>query len=330
MIELPPELLALPPLAVAAGVDLYLTLLLLGAAPTLGLWDAPLPGALDDLDSPSILIVVGIFYLLEFAAERFPPAALLWNGAHAVIRPVSGALLGLLLLEDQPAYFVVGGALLAGCLASIAHAVRSGAAIIRWLGSVAVPSVLLISVLEDVLVLAGVSLVLDDPAWASVAAGALLLLVAPFAPSLIRAFRFALLLAVGRLFGTLGQRRWLGPEELPPWVRRSLVGDIMAPGGGLRGYPAGAYKLPQLPRFATGWVVVRGDAPAFVSRRWGSGSPHDLGSLSPQSVSERGFFRRLDLEAGAGERCSVFFGRNGPSKESLRAEFLFRLPPPDG
>ena len=42
MTELPVELLVLPALALAAGVDLYLTLLFIGAAPTTGLWDLSL------------------------------------------------------------------------------------------------------------------------------------------------------------------------------------------------------------------------------------------------------------------------------------------------
>ena len=73
---IPLVLLALPPLAVAAGVDLYLTLLFLAAAPTTGLWETPLPGALGDLDPPGVLVMVGAFYILEFAAERAPPSAL--------------------------------------------------------------------------------------------------------------------------------------------------------------------------------------------------------------------------------------------------------------
>ena len=63
MLPIAPEILILPPLAIAAGIDLYLTLLLIVAAPTLGLWPE-LPGALGDLDSPSVLITVGVFYLL--------------------------------------------------------------------------------------------------------------------------------------------------------------------------------------------------------------------------------------------------------------------------
>jgi len=308
-------------------VDLYLTLLLLGAAPTLGLWDGPLPGALGDLDSPNVLLVVGLFYVIEFAAERFPAPALLWNGAHAVIRPVSGALLALLVLDGQPTYLMLGGALLAGGLSSLAHAVRSGAAIVGWLGSVSTPSVLAKSLLEDVLVLGSVSLVLDYPEWAMAATGFALLLVAPFAPSFVRAFRFALELAISRVFQTLRERRWLGPDELPDWVKQTLSGDVMAPGGGLRGYPVGAHRLPGAPHFTTGWVVVRGDSPAFVFKRRLAASTLDLGSLPARSIEERGFFRRLNLQTDRRGPCCVLFGLSGPSKQSLSAEFLFSRPP---
>lgn len=92
---LPPEILILilAPLAIAAGIDLYLTLLFLGVMPTTTWWSDPLPGALGDLDSLGIMVMLGGFYLLEFAAERFPTATLVWNAFHTVIRPVSGALL---------------------------------------------------------------------------------------------------------------------------------------------------------------------------------------------------------------------------------------------
>ena len=98
---LPPEVVILAPLAIAAGIDLYLTLLFLGVMPTTTWWSEPLPGALGDLDSLAVMIMLGSFYLLEFAAERFPTPTLVWNAFHTVIRPVSVALLALLLLDGQ-------------------------------------------------------------------------------------------------------------------------------------------------------------------------------------------------------------------------------------
>src|SRR5690606_29750819 len=154
MTEIPPELWLLLPLAVAAGIDLYLTLLLIGAAPTLPWWTDPLPGALGDLDAPAILMVLGIVYIAEFAAERRPSSALVWNGVHALIRPVSSALLAALLLHGQGPSVLFGGSLAAGLVSWWAHAVRSGGAILRWLDPEPDPSVLLVSMFEDVLVLA--------------------------------------------------------------------------------------------------------------------------------------------------------------------------------
>ena len=43
--DVPPALLMLAPLAMAAGVDLYLTLLLLGLAPHTGWWPSVMTGA---------------------------------------------------------------------------------------------------------------------------------------------------------------------------------------------------------------------------------------------------------------------------------------------
>jgi hypothetical protein len=49
----------------------------------------------------------------------------------------------------------------------------------------------------------------------------------------------------------------------------------------------------------------------------------DLGSLAAKEVSDTGFFRRVDLTSVTGAGACVFFSVNGPSEESLRAEFLF-------
>jgi hypothetical protein len=323
MPELPAELLILAPLALAAGIDLYLTLLFLGAAPTTPWWDHPLPGALSDLDSPWVLIVSGAFFLLEFAAERHSPSSLLWNAFHAIIRPLAGALLALLLLDGSSLLVVLPGALVAGVLASLAHAVRSGGAIVRWLGSVTSPHVLLVSILEDSIVLGLVTLALDAPLWGLGVSAALAIFTAVATPSHARAFAFAVRLVAGRAFQTLTQRRWMGPEELPSWVRRALEGDVLAPGGGLRGSPAAAHRLPGAPRFATGWVVIRGSSPLFVYRKGTSAGAVDLGPLAAERILETGFFRRVDLLTSGGATTRVFFGVNGPSEESLRAEFLF-------
>lgn len=315
----------LVPLALAAGIDLYLTLLVLGAAPTLPWWEHPLPGALGDLDHPVILVVVGGVYILELLAERRPASAVVWNAVHALIRPVSGALLASLLLHGQPVAVLVSGSLAVGALTALAHAVRSGGPILRWLDPSPAPSPRLVSALEDVLVLGLVVAVLDAPRLAFGAGLALIVLATPGAGTEVRAFVFAVRLTAARVLQTIRGRSWTAPDRLPAWVRSSLEDDVMAPGGGLRGARAAVVRMPELRRFVTGWVVVRGDDPAFVHRRRGGvGRRVELSALRGCDVTEHDFFRRLDLQNEDEQVVSILFFVNGPSKASLAAEFGLR------
>lgn len=317
--EIPLALLALGPLALAAGVDLYLTLLFLGAAPALGWWDT-FPGALGDLNSTGVLLMVGTFYLLELLTEFYPSAALFWNAFHAIIRPLAGALLALLLLEGQPIDTVLPGALVAGVLASVAHATRTGGGVLFWLDSRRVPHRILVAALEDAAVLGMIVLALDLPVWGLAAASAVCLAASRVVGSQVRAFAFAVELVWARVWLTLGQPRWTDPEDFPGWVRDALEGDVMAPGGGLRGSPAAGHRLPGAPRFATGWVVVRGDTPLFVYRRWARTVRVALGALRAHEVAESAFFRRVEL--GGAASSNLYFRLDGPAPESLRVEFL--------
>ena len=320
--DLPPEILVLVPLAIAAGIDLYLTLLFLGVMPTTTWWSDPLPGALGDLDSLGVMVMLGGFYLLEFAAERFPTATLVWNAFHTVIRPVSGALLAMLLLDGQPTLVIATGATLAGALASAAHSIRSGASILRWLGSSPGPHPLLISLVEDVIVLGVVALVIDQPTWA-LAAGFVMAVGGSFGgASRVRAFIFAVRLGAGRVFQTLGSSRWSNTEEVPGWVRAALEGDAQLLGGGLRGSPVGAHRLPGAPPFVPGWIVVRDDSPIFVFHKRKGVALVDLSALDAVDVVESGFFRRVDLTGPGKTGACIFFALSGPSAQSLRSEFV--------
>ena len=320
--EIPVAVLMLPPLALAAGVDLYLTLLFIGAAPTTGLWDAPLPGALSDLDSPQVLIMVGAFYVAEFTAERFPPSALAWNALHAVIRPVSGMLLALLLLDGQPLPLFVAGSVAGGLLASGAHGVRTGAWVLHALEGRGGPAPVLVSLAEDAVVLGIVALSLDAPLWAFGVSVVLLTAAAPFTPSRVRAFAYAIRLGVGRIFRPLGLRRWRRDDELPDWVTRTLEEDedALAFGDALRGCPAGGWRLPGAPGFAVGWIVVRAGGPIFVHRRGGRVDTVVLDESSPRGVRGGDLYRRIDLES-EGSTAFLLVGWSGPSTESLSAEF---------
>jgi hypothetical protein len=314
-------LLALAPLSIAAGVDLYLTLLLIGVAPTTSLWEAPLPGALGDLDSPGLLIVVGSCYLLEFAAERFGVSSLIWNGFHALLRPLSGFLLGVLVLDGLPLWAMAIGALLAGFVASFVHAVRSGGAIIRHLTSNDRVSSLLLSLTEDVGVLAVVVLTLDRAGAAAVAAGVLLIAISAFAANRLRAFGFGITLLASRPLAGLRTRRWHGGDSLPPWVTEAVSGNAgLEELGTVRGTPAAGHRIPGAPAFAIGWLVIREGNPTFAYRAGGRSLVAQLESARAWGLEQHPLHRTLSLQ-NAAERFHLLFRHLGPTSETLLLEF---------
>jgi hypothetical protein len=340
---LPPGLLAIPALAVAAGVDLYLTLFLLSAAPLLGLWPT-LPGALADLSSPGVLAVTGVCYLAELVAERRFTSSILWNALHAVIRPVSGGLLAFLLLDGQAPALLAGGTVVAALLAFAAHAVATGGHLLLRLERSDRLRPVFPSLLEDTAVLAVVVLTLDRPAWGAVATAGLLAIGLPLAGSWIRAFVFSVRLFLGAIRTVLARDGWLRPGSFPPWLVGALerlgVGHTLAEGGelygGLRAAPGAGLRLPGRPRLVTGWLVVHGERPVFVHGQ-GPDAHVDLDRLAPRWAADQGFLRVVELApppptddaAGAessgpaaGEPPSplLLLPRDGPSLRNLRTE----------
>ena len=319
--ELLLTVLTILPLSVAAGVDLYLTLLFLGGARRLG-WDSAPPGGLGDLAVPAILLAAAIFYVFERWMERRALPSLYWNAAHTVVRTVAGAQLALLALAGLPLASRVAGAVAAGALTLAVHVTRSGWGLLLALIPARDGVRLLVSVAEDAGVLAILSLSLDAP----VAAVALALFAvgagAVGGRSAAVAFAFALGLLWDSGKALLREPRWQGPERFPAWVRRALDDPLLAPGGGLRGSPAGAFNLPGIGLFRRGWVVVRGGSPLFLYRRRRRTQAFDLGELTPLGVTPSGIHTRIEMGAREGAPLALYFGLSGPGPEDLQAEFF--------
>ena len=314
-------LLSLLPLSIGAGVDLYLTLLFLGIATRLG-WETPPPGALGDLGAPMVVLAALLLYVLELWAERRALPSLLWNAVHTVVRPLAGALLALLALTGLPPGARFAAAVAAGALALAAHVTRSGWGLLLGLIQ-ATPRVrLLVSLAEDVGVLALLSLLLDVPL---AAAGLALFAVAVGVSggrSSAGAFAFALALVWNAAWAVIREGRWHGPERFPRWIRRALDDPSLAPGGGLRGSPAGAVELEGLGLFRAGWVVVRGGSPLFLYRDRRRTRAVDLGSARPVGVTPSALHTRVELAGAGGRPCALYFSLEGPRPEDLHAEFL--------
>ena len=110
--------------SIAAGVNLYATVFLLGLASRYG-WVA-LPEQFKVFDNPWIIGTAGVLYAIEFFADKIPWVDTLWDGLHTFIRPVGGALIAVAALGDASP--TVNGlvALLGGTVAATSHFTKAG------------------------------------------------------------------------------------------------------------------------------------------------------------------------------------------------------------
>ena len=182
LLGLPAPILLLLPLTMAAGAEMYLTLLILGASAWLGGW--PLDSSpLDPLGGPVTLIFLGVLYLTEAAAELRPLPALLWHNAQLVLRPLGGFFLGILILTGLGPATVILGALGAALLTALIHVHSWGGGLLLRIRPSGRVSPVTLNLLLDTCALALLVLTLENPGWGFAVAvlilGALLMLGRP-------------------------------------------------------------------------------------------------------------------------------------------------------
>lgn len=179
-------------LASLAGVNLYLTVLIAGLAIRMG-W-VELAGSyahFEALGHPWVLAVAGVFFVMEFFADKVPWVDSLWDSVHTVIRPVGGTLLALQALGEMPPYMEVVAALAAGSAAMTMHSAKAGSRLLINHSPEPFTNVSM-SLAEDVGVVGGMALVLLNPVVAfGVFLGILILLWMVF-PRLVRVIRSTL------------------------------------------------------------------------------------------------------------------------------------------
>ncbi len=109
----------------ASGINLYLTVAGLGVAGRLGIID--LPGKLDVLSSPIVIIVAVLLFIAEFFADKIPYVDSVWDSFHTFIRPAGGAVIAFMATSENPAAVQFTMAMLAGTVALDAHLTKATA-----------------------------------------------------------------------------------------------------------------------------------------------------------------------------------------------------------
>lgn len=109
----------------ASGVNLYLTIVVLGIADRLGVID--LPGGLDVLSHPLVITVALLLFLVEFFADKIPYVDSAWDSVHTLIRPAGAALLAFMAMSDSGEAAQISVALVSGTVALDSHLTKATA-----------------------------------------------------------------------------------------------------------------------------------------------------------------------------------------------------------
>lgn len=110
--------------SLAAGVNLYATVAILGLASRFG-WVA-LPEQFHIFNNDWIIGVAGVLYVVEFVADKIPWVDSLWDSVHTLIRPVGGALIAVASMGDLSPGMQGIVAVLGGTIAASAHVTKAG------------------------------------------------------------------------------------------------------------------------------------------------------------------------------------------------------------
>lgn len=178
-------LLAILPLSLTAGINLYLTVLALGVSERTSWVD--LPASLDFVASIPVMGVAGVMFLIEFFADKIPYVDSLWDFIHTVIRPAGALVLALNLVPADDPELRTALLLVAGTTALTAH---SGKASLRALVNTSPEPVSnsVVSITEDLSVLGIIGLVIAFPL---VAFGVSVVLVIGIAVAIYLIWRWA-------------------------------------------------------------------------------------------------------------------------------------------
>ncbi|WP_326697062.1 DUF4126 domain-containing protein [Streptomyces sp. NBC_01754] len=106
----------------ASGINAYAVILLLGLFGATGLAD-DVP---DALQRPDVLVVAGVLFLCEAAADKIPYVDSAWDTVHTVVRPVAGAVVAALLAGESGSLPELAAGAVGGTTALISHLVKAG------------------------------------------------------------------------------------------------------------------------------------------------------------------------------------------------------------
>lgn len=307
-------------LGLAAGWNLYATVLTVGLGIRFGLitLTAEMAG-LEVLASPYVLIAAGVLFLVEFFADKIPWVDSIWDAVHTVIRPLGAAVVGATAIGAVNPETAIIAALCAGVSLS-GHSVKAGTRLLANHSPEPFSNIVL-SLIEDVLVVFSSWLALKYPAVMLTVVVIFLVAFAWFAPKVFRLLRveflatLALLKWVFQKVFSFGERRVLAtadglsvPIDVPEHVLYHL--DNQAEVRGQRGIVrCTAGKGVKNLRHSVGYLQISDDSLVFVTKRLFRLREHriDRDAIEDLHFKQGLLFDRLIIRTSGRQQQFFFF-----------------------
>jgi hypothetical protein len=257
--------------AFACGLNLYLTVAVLGVTARLDLL-AELPPGMRGLENGVVIGVAGALWLVGLIADRIPAVDHLWEAAHTIIRPAAAGLLVGLALMGAPPHIQAAGVAGAILVALTAHGTKAGLRMMLTLSSVDEAGRIrprrgvartATGLLEDTAAVGVAVAALLYPSVAVVVFAAALLLLIILGPRLWRAAMLGLRAVIARIRGFFGRPGWRYRAQLPRSVRDAVPLEPLGLSPA-RALPAAVRGLRSAGDFRHGWLVFTCDGPRFV------------------------------------------------------------------
>jgi hypothetical protein len=343
-------------LGLASGLNLYATVLTVGLGIRLGVitLNAEL-SSLDVLASPYVLVAAAILYLIEFLADKIPWVDSIWDAIHTLIRPLGAALIGATAIGTVEPQTAVIAVLCAGVSLS-GHSVKAGTRLLANHSPEPVSNIAL-SLVEDILVIAGTWLALVHPAVMLVLIIMFLLAFAWFAPKVFRLMRIEYLatLALLKKFYVLAKQyivefaesrrlatpgpEFSVPQSLPTslkedWENTVLDEDVpedvlhhLDSNGGASGsrhvLRCAAGKGIKRLRHSVGYLQISEESLVFVTKRFFRLRSHqiDRNTIEDVHFKRRILLDRLIIRAG-GKQLQFYFFKDAAGRGRRAYELL--------
>jgi len=179
----------------ASGVNLYLTVAGLGIAQRFNWID--LPGNMEVISNPLIILLAIVLYGVEFFADKIPFVDSAWDSVHTFVRPLGGAALGYMAMANSGPVAQTAVALVSGSIAMDSHLTKATARVAINTSPEPVTNSVA-SVTEDVSVAGVLFLIVKHPIIAAIAVVLFILFSIWFLKKMFRFLRKVLQFFSGR------------------------------------------------------------------------------------------------------------------------------------